>query len=175
VEFVMLNNFEINLIGLKEGMHEFDYQIDASFFEAFDQEILDKGGLKVHLTLHKKESFLELLFGIAGSIELVCDRSLEVFDHPLRLQEKMILKFGEEAEVISEEMEVISFGTQSINVARYIFDFISVAVPMKRIHPKYAGDEPMQYTSATENPSKQQSDSEEIDPRWKELLKLKNK
>ena len=31
-----LNQFVINFIGLKEGLHEFEFDLDNTFFEHFD-------------------------------------------------------------------------------------------------------------------------------------------
>ena len=46
-----------------------------------------------------------LMFDIAGTVELTCDRSLDVFDEPIHIQEKLILKFGEKAEILSDDIE----------------------------------------------------------------------
>ena len=62
--------------------------------------------------------------------------------------------------------------------ADFIYEFITVAVPLKRLHPKFVDEEDENedfvYTSGEDDEEKEIS-PEEIDPRWKELLKLKNK
>jgi uncharacterized metal-binding protein YceD (DUF177 family) len=169
----LLNKFDIVIAKLELGRHEFTFKIDDEFFELFDYSLVDHGDLKVQVELDKKVSFISLKFSFVGVVELVCDRSLEKYDHKLETTNKVIIKYGEEAQELSDEIELIPFNTQQINIARYIYEFITVAIPMKKLHPRYqdeADEDQIIYSS--------KNDDEELlepDPRWSELKKLKNK
>lgn len=169
----MLNEYDIELSKLEFGQHEFHYQIEDEFFELFDYSLLDHGSLSVELTLDKKTSFISLQFNITGTIELICDRSLDRFDYVLETENEMVLKFGQDAIELSDEIEMIPFNTQLINVGKYLYEFISVTIPMKKLHLRYkneSAEDQVIYSS--------QEDEEEVletDPRWNELKKLKNK
>lgn len=169
----LLKKYDIDISKLNLGQFEYSFQIDDSFFELFDYSIIDQGSLKGDLVLEKTSTFISLHFQIAGILKLVCDRSLDVFDYKMNTDNELVLRFGDENMEISDEIEIISYKTQMINVASYIYEFISVAVPMKKLHPRYA-DEPENdqiiYTSGDE-----QEEKSEIDPRWLELKKLKHK
>ena len=39
----------------------------------------------------------------------------------------------------SDDLLQITTDTQNINVAQHLFDYIGLAVPMKKLHPRYAG------------------------------------
>jgi len=124
-----------------------------------------------------------LQFHIIGSVELICDRTVEPFDYPLDIEQKLILKYGEENEELTDEIEIISRHTQQINLAQYVYEFIGLAIPMKKLHPKCAqGDYPeneegiLVYSSQTavqEEEDKGDSSEEATDPRFNILKKLK--
>ena len=69
-----LKLFNIPFVGLKQGNHLFEYEIDNSFFEAFDfDEFHDIGGVSLngfdsHVVVHTffhEGSFREV-FGVVG-------------------------------------------------------------------------------------------------------------
>ena len=66
--------FEIAFVGLKPGIHEFDYTIDDKFFEAFQEQDFRNCKAKVKLELDKKAGFMLLKFELGGQLEVTCDR-----------------------------------------------------------------------------------------------------
>ncbi len=114
-------------------------------------------------------------FEITGSVELTCDRSLEVFDEPIHIFEKFIYKYGDRHEEITDELEMIPHGTATINIAQHIYDFIAVSIPMKRLHPRFRDEEIEEdglllYSTDKETVEEKE---QEIDPRWAALNKLR--
>lgn len=169
----LLKKYDIDISKLNLGRFEYSFQIDDSFFELFDYSIIDKGRLKADLFLEKSSTFISLHFQISGVIKLICDRSLDEFNYNMSTNNELVLRFGEEDLEVSDEIEIISYKTQTINVASYIYEFISVAIPMKKLHPRFANEpegDQIIYSSEDE-----QEEKSEIDPRWIELKKLKNK
>lgn len=163
------SEFDIQLYKLPEKTHYFDFKVGSSFFYAFeDNTIADKGEFDIHLKLTKKSSFIELEFSIDGWIELECDRSLRLFRYPLSAKKMIILKYGEEEAEISEDVLIIERDTISINVAQFIFEFILLEIPAKKIHPDMDQDEDFVYKSTNE-----EQKEEKTDPRWEVLKKLK--
>jgi uncharacterized protein len=169
----MLKDYDIELSKLELGQHDFHYQIEDKFFELFDYSLIEHGSLSAGITLDKKTSFISLAFSIKGTIELICDRSLDSFDYDLEIENEIVLKFGEEARELSDEIEMIPFNIQLINVGKYLYEFISVAIPMKKLHPKYK-DEPAE-DQIIFSSKEDEEEMLDIDPRWSELKKLKNK
>ena len=168
----VLSGFEIEIQNLKPGTHHFTFDVGDDFFEAFEYGMLERGDLKVELELQKSETLVDLRFKIAGHVALTCDRSLEPFDYPMQLDEQMVLKYGEEAGEVDEHMEVIPWNTTNINISRYLYEMITVAIPMKRLHPRFAQETDDQdeliYTSGGD----QESDTEGRST-WDQLKKLK--
>jgi len=172
-----LSKYDIELVGLKLGEHEFNFAVDSAFFDEFEYSLVQNGALQAKLVLIKSETLLQLDFEIEGTIELECDRSLEKFDYPINLNERVIIKFSHE-EIEGDDIETISFGAQKINVASYIFEFISVSIPMKKLHPKFqneSDDDEMVYISESHDETESNGEIDDVDPRWSELKKLINK
>ena len=141
VQKSILNTFRIDIFRLenKQYMHEFEGIDD--FFEALDQELIQKGNFKSNVVLNKNETMIQVIYKITGSVELTCDRSLDLFDFPVDITQKMILKFSDHNEEITEELVLIDRNTQYINVAQDIFDFIGLQIPIKKLHPRFIKDE----------------------------------
>ena len=57
-----LNQFVINFIGLKEGLHEFEFDLDNTFFEHFDYNDFNNCKISSIVVLNKKVNLLELNF-----------------------------------------------------------------------------------------------------------------
>ncbi len=172
-----LRSFDIEIFKLAEKVYEYQFGFDDSFFEAFENSPIQKGKGVCNLTLRKTATMMELDFKIEGELELTCDRSLEPFNEPLAFDQHLILKFGDEDQVLSEDIEIIERDTQKINIAQYLFEFISLAVPMKRLHPRFRDqnddEDEVVYTSSDENEDNSDAD-ESADPRWDILKKLKD-
>lgn len=176
-----LTQYDIDIYGLKEKQYVFDFESKNEFFEELEQELIESGHFKTHLKLDKSATMLMLSFHIVGKVELVCDRSLEVFEEPLDIQERLILKFGDHNEQLSDEIELIRQDTVRINVASHIFEYIALALPMKKLHPRFRTDEEeieddeeidgiLVYQTPEEETSEEPEDD---DPRWAALKKLK--
>jgi uncharacterized metal-binding protein YceD (DUF177 family) len=169
-----LNAFDIEIQNLKPGAHHFSFSVGDEFFQAFDYGMIDSGDLKVELDLQKSETLVDMLFNISGVVELTCDRSLDTFDHPMQLEEQMVLKYGEEAGEVDEHMEVIPWNTYTVNVARYLYEMITVAIPMKKLHPRYEQQENERDELIYVAGGDQKPDMDD-NATWEQLKKFKDK
>jgi uncharacterized metal-binding protein YceD (DUF177 family) len=178
--------FDIEVVKFKEGLHEVDFPIGDAFFQQVEgNDLLDKGNLTVRVKVDKGANLIELTFHIVGKVTVVCDRSLETFEQPLDFTEKMIYKFGSEVKEIDESVMMITRDTPSINVAQLIYEFILLALPLKKIHPDYRNelDEEdneleggfVYLDEASTDGSTEEESTTSVDPRWEQLGKLKNK
>lgn len=180
-----LRKYDIQIQGLIDGYHEFEFEVNDKFFAAFDQDMVEKGKFSVFLELNKSATMLQLDFDITGSVDLICDRSLDEFTQEISVEEPYIYKFGATRKLVADDMEIIPFGTADINVAQLIFDFIALAIPIKRLHPRYDDEDDEAgfiYSSKAEKAAESEDETEEkqetkeqdIDPRWAALKSLKN-
>ncbi len=161
---------QVNIPSLKNGQHQFQFEINDAFFAQFEDSLVDKGKGEVNLDLKMSETMMVLDFDLDMEVELICDRSLDLFQFPIKKQEELIVKFGEEDEELSEDLIVIAEDTQMLDVAPYIHEYIGISIPMKKLHPRYDGQDtpPLVYQSEVD----EEESTEVIDPRWDALKKL---
>jgi uncharacterized metal-binding protein YceD (DUF177 family) len=111
---------------------------------------------------------------IKGYVEKECDRCLDVINYPVNVVHKLIFKFGDQWEDVSDEIIIIPETEHQLNMAHYLYEFISLSLPMQCIHPD---DENGNSTCNKEMLIllSQHSKNREVDPRWEILKKLNDK
>jgi len=170
--------YGVNIIGLSNKIHHFNYEFGDEFFRQFGTDLISKGHFNANAALNKHETFIEADFKIKGTATLICDRSLDPFDHVLEINRKIVFKYGDVDEEISDEIIMIHRDTATLELGQYMYEFIGLAVPMKKLHPRFRGEEVPEnsegkivYTSGDVAEDNDQDD--DIDPRWNILKKLK--
>jgi uncharacterized metal-binding protein YceD (DUF177 family) len=131
----ILSFYNIAIKGLSQGKHVFDYEIDSKFFAEFEGGVVDEGKVNVHLTLEKQSSLMILWFDLKGTVEVQCDRCLEMYSQPVKSQERIFVKFGEKEFNAGDDVIWVSINDYQLNVAQLIYEFICLAVPIKKVHP----------------------------------------
>jgi uncharacterized protein len=180
-----LGIYSVNIVGLSNTKHHFDYEIGDAFFSEFgtDPDLVSQGRFHADVTLDKHETFIAAEFVVKGAATLVCDRSLESFEYPIDNSHAIVFKFGDRDEEMSDEIIMIHRDTATLDLGHYLYEIIALAIPMKKLHPKYQADEAeddgeedaegkIVYTS---EPSGDDDDGDDdaTDPRWDILKKLK--
>jgi uncharacterized protein len=175
-----VKGFSVNIIGLSNSAHTFDFQLDDSFFGQYGTEIISSGQLEAVVVLDKHETFIEADFSIKGHVGLICDRSLEPFEEPLDIHKKVMFKYGETPGEVTDEIVIIARDQSSLELGQLMYEFIALSMPIKKLHPKFRGDEAeteveegrIVYTASTDN-NNEGDDDGDVDPRWEALKKLK--
>ncbi|WP_445456595.1 YceD family protein [Flavobacterium sp. HNIBRBA15423] len=170
-----LKAYLIQFSGLKIGKHQFDYQLDNSFFEHFNYDDFNNVDIKVDLILEKKNTMLELNFKHKGVVNVPCDLTNEPFDLPVKSKLKLIVNFGDSFNDENEELLILPHGEFQVDVSQYIYEMVVLSVPFKRIHPGVKDG-----TLKTDvldkldklSPKEENKEEENIDPRWENLKKL---
>ncbi|MCS6821130.1 MAG: DUF177 domain-containing protein [Microscillaceae bacterium] len=179
-----LEAYNIQIAALQNKQYQFEFEIQDKFFNLFEYAPVQKGNLVAQIDLDKSNQMLQLYFTIKGKVSLTCDRSLEEFDYPIELiKQRIIFKLGNRNEVISHEIEMIDASTSVINVAQYIYEFIILEIPIKKLHPRFHIEPPPTSVLDAEGNllvysthlNEQVEEPDIIDPRWEALKKLKNK
>lgn len=184
----VLDKYKIDIFKLENKLHTFEFEGGNEFFAELEQELVEKGQFKATITLDKSETMIQMKYHIVGNVELTCDRSLELFDFPIDTVEKLILKFGDHNEELSDELYLIDRNTQQLNIAHDLFEFIGLEIPMKKLHPRFLGDVDedddfedeegiLVYSTGGDEEDEpaddEPIDEDSIDPRWAALKNLK--
>ena len=173
--------FEIAFVGLKPGIHEYNYEITDKFFERFQQQDFSNCKANVKLTLDKKNGFMLLKFEIGGSLEANCDRCNN--ELPLELWDEfnIMVKMVEEPELMNEQEDdpdvyYISRGESHIDVADWIYEFINLSIPMQKICGLNDKNGPALQPGGPGCPEKNgtRGNKEKDNPIWKGLEKFKD-
>jgi len=172
-----LNHFSIPIQGLKDGMHQFDFQVDKAFFANFENSQIEDGNFDVNLYFDKRPDMYIMTFSYEGSVQTACDRCLVDIKLPLKGDNQLMVKF---AEVPSEEAEVIYIirGMNELNVAKYVYEFISLAIPILKVYdcenddPPPCNNEMLGYLNQTNQEQKEEGNSS--NPIWDTLKDLDN-
>ncbi|MDN6310354.1 MAG: YceD family protein [Flavobacteriaceae bacterium] len=173
------NTYTIKFVGLKEGKHQFEYQITDQFFDFFEYDDFNKADVKLNIGLNKKANMLEFTFEADGIMNLDCDVSTEPYDQEIQNNIKLVVKFGDDYNDDHEEILILPWSEYELDVKQYIYEAIVLAIPQKRMHPGVEDgtldseilDKLEDYQPKAEDDNK---DEEKIDPRWEDLKKLLN-
>jgi uncharacterized metal-binding protein YceD (DUF177 family) len=173
-----LKEYLIQFVGLKLGKHQFDYQLDNTFFGHFEFEEFNDSNIKVAVLLEKKTTMLELIIKHKGTVNVPCDLTSEEFDLPIKGEIKLIVNFGDTFNDENEELLVLPHGEYEFNIAQYIYESIILSVPTKRVHPGVKDGtldskalEVLNNLAPTEVKEEEEEDKD-TDPRWDDLKKL---
>ena len=126
--------YQIDLKNLSPGVHHFEYVLENKFFIDIDGTEVQKGKVKVDLTIKRTSVAFEMNFQIEGVVMVPCDRCLDDVEVPISTQNKLVVKFGREYAEESDEVVVIPEDEGEINLAWFIYEFVALAVPMKHVH-----------------------------------------
>jgi len=172
--------YAINIVGLTNKEHHFTFEMGSAFFERYGSELVSQGALTAEVVLDKRETFIDATFSIQGVVNLICDRSLEPFEQTVKRRRKLVFKFGDVAEELSDEIIMISWETERLELGQYLYEFIALELPMKKLHPRFRDEEAEDDSpegkiiySSTEKENNDPGGEEDIDPRWEKLKEFK--
>ncbi len=168
--------FSIPFSGLKQGKHEFEYEVRNEFFESFEYNEFNDANIDLKVEMNKTSTMLELVLNAQGHVNVNCDLSNEPFDLSIGDKLELVVKFGDSFNDENDEILIIPHGEHQVNIAQYVYEMIVLAVPHKRVHPKVL-DGSMKSEALEKlknlNPNSAKDNKEETDPRWDALKKLK--
>lgn len=165
-----LNNFSISYTGLALGSHVFMFDIGKEFFACFESSEISDAEVNLQVSLEKSVTLMELHFNFSGKVELMCDRCGESFFLPIEGRDRLIVKFGNEGFENTEEIIVLSASENELKLAQYIFEFLILALPVRRVHPE--GECDQEALNKLEQ-LKAKNEIDDIDPRWDMLKNIK--
>lgn len=166
-------NYDIEFSGLKNGKHEFRFEIDKKFFQLFDTEQeFTEPKIVADILLDKHTIFLELLIKTSGTVNLVCDITNENFDYPIEHEIEVLVNFGEEYDDSNVDVVTIPKTDHAFNASQLIYEDVMLSIPMKKVSPNIS-DEDFEILERF-SPKEAVEEQPVIDPRWEALKKLKD-
>jgi len=129
--------FEIAFVSLKPGIHEFSYEINEAFFPENVERDFSNCKALVKLQLDKKSGFMLLKFEIGGKADVVCDRCGNSLSMDLWDEFNMLVKMVDNPAEMNEQEDdpdvfYISKTESHLHLDEWIFEFVSLSVPMQK-------------------------------------------
>jgi uncharacterized metal-binding protein YceD (DUF177 family) len=130
--------FEIAFVGLKPGVHEFNYELNNQFFIDKGAEDYTNASANVKLLLEKNTGFMLLKFEIGGKADVNCDRCGNPLKMDLWDEFKMLVKLVDNPEEMNEQEEdpdvfYISRTESHLEVSNWLYEFVTLSIPMQRM------------------------------------------
>lgn len=174
--------YDIAFVGLKPGVHEFNYEITDRFFEAFQQQDFTNCKAHIKLSLDKKSSFMMLKFEVGGKLDVVCDRCNNTIALDLWDEFIVTVKMVDEPELMNDQeddpdVSYISRGESHLNVENWIYEFINLSIPMHKTCGFDNADGPQCNPEALKMLNKLDAEvksKKEDNPLWKDLEQFRD-
>lgn len=171
-----LREYRIPFVGLKNGEHHFNYEVDSQFFTFFPDSQVHEGRIFADLTFDKKERLFILNFDISGTVDAICDICGQDFKLPIHGNYTQYIKTGEEPEQATNEDEDVMWIAENesiLNVSNLIYEFIHLSLPMQIKHPDKANGDAGCNPEILHILKNLKTEKEETDPRWEVLKQIK--
>lgn len=166
-------NYEIVFSGLKNGKHEFRFEIDKKFFQLFDTEQeFTEPKIVADILMDKHTTFLEFWIKTSGTVSLVCDITNKNFEYPIEHEIEVLVNFGEEFDDSNVDVITIPRTDHAFNASQLIYEDVMLSIPMKKVSPDIS-DEDLEILEKF-SPQEEVEEEPAIDPRWEALKKLKD-
>ena len=158
---------------LKEGRHNFNFEINDLFLSQFENPEISRCNLKIIINLFKNLRVTEIDIRLEGFVDVTCDLCLENFDLPVSYNGRLFVKYGE-GESDDDEVLFVDENQTDINLNQYIFESIHLSIPYKKVHPENKKGESGCNRKMIEklNMHRVTENKEKYDPRWDNLKKI---
>ena len=169
-----LIEYIIPFSGLKLGEHVFNYEVDKSFLEKFDNNEILGLALKVIVKMVKSNRLLEFNFSLKGKATLECDRCLDPLELPINYQSQLFVKL-EDIEEVEDEIIYLKPDETEIDISKFVYESIIFSIPPRRVH----SDNKRSKSRCNPEMIKKLEgllvkSQEDTDPRWDDLKNLLN-
>lgn len=168
--------FIIPFVGLKIGKHSFRFEIDQTFFDAYEYDEFVDVSIEAEAVLEKKSTLLEFELSHKGQVTVPCDLTNELYSQPIEGKIKLVVKFGDAYNDEHEDLLILPHGEYQVDLAQYFYESIVLSVPVKRIHPGIEDgsldSDILDYLEFQHEEEEEEKEEEPTDPRWESLKKL---
>ncbi|GHT24414.1 hypothetical protein AGMMS4957_17380 [Bacteroidia bacterium] len=160
--------YKIDLTGGRQEVQTFEYLLDNQFFADIESEDVQKGKVKVSLTVTDVNGTFVFDFKLNGNVLIVCDRCLDEMDFPIETTAKLVVKLGKEYAEGADDVITVPEKEGFINIAWFLYEFVALEIPLKHVHAPGQCNRAMvehlkQHIVTAENDDEDIIDNEELD------------
>lgn len=166
-----LATYKIPFVGLKNGIHSYEFEADNTFFSKFDESLMLKAKVNFLVELEKQTTLMNLEIDVVGLIETSCDRCGGDLQSEIDGDFRVIVKFGEETSDLTDDIIVLGPSEHFIELDQLFFEFTHLCLPQRLVHEEES--ECNQDALKALRKFELKDNEENIDPRWAQLKNLK--
>ena len=172
--------YEIAFVGLKPGIHVYEYRIEDKFFVPYGEQDFENCIANIKLSLDKNNGFMQLKFDVDGELNVACDRCGNTLPTQLWDEFNIIVKIVDDPEVMNEQEEdpdvyYITRGESHLHLADWIYEFVNLSIPLQKMCREEEIGGPKCNTEVLEKLRKMEEDvTKDSNTVWKGLDKFKN-
>ncbi len=128
-------DYSIDYKGLSVGRHEFDFVIDGLFFQEKEADRIVDAQLNAKVVIEKSGRQMEVSLLIDGTLNVECDRCLDVFEMPLHIEQPFVVKSAGQS--YEDDLDVLWLSPEddSLDLTDYIYDTVCLSLPFQVVHP----------------------------------------
>lgn len=157
--------------GLKDGLHEFAFELGKEFFDAAGEEEFEGGKVNVLVKLDKSTSLLVANIHVEGPVAVRCDHCNGPLELVLHGDQRQIFRLTDDEQYDDDELVALDAHAHSVNLTHYFYECLRLALPARHVHPAGQCDPDVEQALG-----RLTLEHEPVpDPRWDALKELKNK
>ena len=126
--------YMIPFVGLKLGVHHFDFQIEDSFFKDFEFSEVTSGCFQVQVVVEKKSSMMEVTINMKGVTPVICDKCAEEFSLDVSGSDHWVIKWGDKTEDSDDDVWIFGPKEHFIDIRQRMYELVHLSLPVKRLH-----------------------------------------
>lgn len=134
------HTYRIDLKGLQNGRHRFDYLLPTEFFSEYGENPILKSDLKAVVDCEKAGMWMQLELSVDGTVTVACDRCLADLVLPVSVREKTTVRFSgsrlPEGEEASDEDIVLDRNEGELDLSQLFYDVVCLSLPLQKVHPE---------------------------------------
>ncbi|MBQ8542266.1 MAG: DUF177 domain-containing protein [Bacteroidaceae bacterium] len=163
------DKYNIDLKGLKAEPLNLEFILDDAFFGDIEGEEFRRGKVKAVVTAKKNRDVFDIAFSLSGIVIVPCNRCLDDLELEIETTNSLRVRLGDDF-ADDGDIVVVPEHDGDINIAWYLYEFIALAMPMRRVHAPGKCNKAMTGKLRKHLLGEYDDEQPEMDPRW-EVLK----
>jgi uncharacterized protein len=127
------NLYSLPYLGIKDGLHKYQFYAGNDFFSAFEHSPIEQGDFEIHVEVDKRGNLSEFVFHITGKAKAICDRCLADIKLPVSGNYVLHGRLSEE-DVDDEEIITIKPDQSHIDLSQHIYEMICISMPLTNVY-----------------------------------------
>jgi len=168
-----LKEYTIQFTGLKDGSHEFRYELGDAFFQAASDEEIQGGEVLMTVQLDKSPTMLVAGMHARGAVRVHCDHCNGLMAFPIGGEQRQVFHLNGRTRFEEDADDVVGLDPDEseVNLTHYFYECIRLSLPIRRVHPEGQCDPDVEQAMRSHEVEHEHAP----DPRWAALNALKKK